>query len=322
MQNIFTLNTSSAEFSPARYKDGMIFTSSRKTENHDYLVYGWTGEYYFDLFYAKQDSNGLTFKKPVQLEENMIDLAYHDGTANFTANFDTIYISRTYHDLKGYKKKKALGVNRVKIFSSKMGEYTPKGMTAFPYNNDSFSVAHPYITKDGRYIYFSSDMPGGFGDADIYVCKREGASWGKPYNLGPHINTFAKDAFPYVDSSGNLYFSSEGYPGFGGLDICVAFVDTANGDSGEPSFKKAKVMKYPFNSPVNDFGIAFIQNGRSGYFSSNRYEGKGDNDIYYFDLNADPVKQKLVTSIYTIGYRPRTKMHLQIYILAFSTAKR
>ncbi|MDP1728380.1 MAG: OmpA family protein [Bacteroidota bacterium] len=317
VDNLQSLNTKTADFSPVLYKDGLVYTSSRKTENHDYLIYGWTGEYYLDLFYAKQDSNKLSFHEPVQLQENMIDLAFHDGSANFTDNFKTIYISRTYHDLKGGKKKKALGINRVKIFYTKMGEYKLKGMEPFIYNNDTYSVAHPFISRDGMYIYFSSDMPGGYGDADIYVSKRIGNTWAKPQNLGPEINTFGKEAFPYVDSTGNLYFSSDGYQGFGALDICVAFKDSVKSTDVLPAFKKAKVMKTPFNSPANDFGIAFIQNGRSGYFSSNRYGGLGDDDIYYFDLNKDPVKPTLVSSIYTIGYRPyedldaSAKIHIQ-----------
>lgn len=313
--NLATLNTVSSDFGPVPYRKGVVFASSRKTPNHDYLVYGWTGDYYLDVFYAEKDTNGLQFKKAVQVGENTVDLVYHDGPASFTKNFDTIYISRTFHDLKG-RKKRTLNVNRVKIYSAAMGEHRWKRMEPFPYNNDTFSVAHPFVTPDGSRIYFSSDMPGGYGNADLYVCMREGNGWGMPQNLGPMVNTFGREIFPSVDSLGNLYFSSDGYAGFGGLDLCVAWKEKTGG------FRQAKVLKSPFNSPMNDFGMAFLHNGKSGYFSSNREGGKGDDDIYYFDLDRDSVPQKLVTSIYTIGYRPYEDLDANVKIhLSFIDSK-
>lgn len=309
MSNLSSVNTNTADFGPYPYKDGLVFASSRSTENNDYLTYGWTGDPYLDLFYAERDSNNWSFRKPVLVAENSVNLIYHDGPASFSPDRSTIYISRSFHDLKG-KKKKTLKVNRVKIYSGNMEKNKAK-LVPFTYNSDSFSVAHPFVTADGKYMYFSSDMPGSYGSADLYVCQREGIDWGLPKNLGPNINTAMKEAFPMIDSAGNLYFSSNGYLGFGGLDICVA-KKTAGADP--TVFNHAEVLKYPFNTTANDYGIMFIKNGRSGYLSSNRQGGMGDDDLYYFDLARDHVKAELVSSHYVIGYRPFNDMEATVHV--------
>jgi flagellar motor protein MotB len=137
-------------------------------------------------------------------------------------------------------------------------------------------------------------MPGGYGETDIYYCDRVGNGWSKPVNLGPNVNTFGREKFPYVDDEGNFYFASDGYMGYGGLDICVAKME--NGQ-----LTKALPLKSPINSSRDDFGIMSLQNGKTGYFSSNRVGGAGEDDIYYFDLGAH---SDLVSKLYTIGYRP------------------
>lgn len=301
--NVSSVNTPSAEFGPSVYKQGLVFASTRRPVSHDDMKYEWTGDYYLDVYYAEKDTEKNEFVKIHPVAENKVNQAYHDGPASFSHNYDTIYISRTYYDLKG-KKKRTLDVNRVKIFYAQTGHGAWRKMKPFTFNNDTFSVAHPCLSPDGTKIYFSSDMPGGYGGADLYSCERQAdGSWGSPVNLGAGVNTFGKEAFPYVDSTGNLFFSSDGYLGFGGLDICVAQRNKTTGQ-----FKQAKVMKAPFNSSTNDFGIAFTQYGKTGYLSSNRFGGQGNDDIYAFTLNAEEVPQKLLAENYTIGYRPYTDL--------------
>lgn len=296
IRNVSSLNTPSADFCPVLYKDGIVFTTSRKSAGHE-KTYGWTGTGYLQLYYAKK-TNDTTFAEATPFGGKIIDQKYHDGPACFSKNYDTIYTSRVEKDLKG-EEKKTLKIERNKIFSSVMKDNEWTKVVPFPFNSDTFSVANPFLTKDGSRIYFVSDMPGGFGKTDIYYCNRQGTSWSKPVNMGPNINTFNKEKFPAIDTAGNFYFSSDGYQGFGGLDICVAL--NQNGQ-----LQKAIPMKYPFNSFTDDYGIMFLKDGKTGYFSSNRYEGgKGDDDILYFDLLHDQVDTGLVTSIYTIGYKPK-----------------
>ncbi len=307
IENVKGLNSEYSDFGAVPYKKGIVFTSTRRVPMNDRLFDGWTGGYFQDIFYAEKDSNTGVFGKATVLEENMIDLHFHDGPAFFSKNYDTIYISRVQYDLPR-KLKKDMAVNRIKIYSAKMGEYKWKGMEPSSLNSDDYSVACPFISPDGSKIYFSSDMPGGYGGSDIYVCKHESGGWSKPVNLGSSVNTMGRELFPALDSAGNLYFSSDGYAGFGGLDICVSL-------NQHNIFQKAIPMKYPFNSTTDDFGINFVKSGKSGYFSTNREGGHGDDDICHFDLDRDLIDQSITTSIYTIGYRPKQDTNMVVKII-------
>jgi outer membrane protein OmpA-like peptidoglycan-associated protein len=294
ISNVTSLNSKDADFSPVLYKDGIVFTSSRTTPGHE-KIYSWTGTDYLQLYYAKKSTNDTVFTDVAPFGGKVIDQKYHDGPACFSRNYDTIYTSRVEKDLKG-EEKKTLQIERNKIFSSTMKDNAWTKVVPFPFNSDTFSVANPFLTSEGSRIYFVSDMPGGFGKTDIYYCNREGSGWSKPINMGANINTFNREKFPSIAADGNFYFASDGYQGFGGLDICVAL--NTNG-----AFAKAIPMKYPFNSYTDDYGIMFLKDGKTGYISSNRYAGGlGDDDIFYFNLLHDAVDSSLVTSIYTIGY--------------------
>ena len=299
ISNVTTLNSKNADLSPVLYKkDGVVFTTNRNTPGHD-KIYGWTGANFLDLYYAKKDTNNINFVDVAPFDGKNINQKYHDALASFTKNFDTIYISKVEKYLKG-EDKKLLKIERNKIFMSTMkdGKWTKE--VPFFLNSDLYSVANPFLSPDGKRLYFVSDMLGGYGKTDIYYCPREGNSWGNPINMGPNVNTFNTEKYPNMDADGNFYFASDGYQGFGGMDICVAL-------NKNDTLQKAIPMKYPFNSFTNDFGIVFLKDGKSGYFTSNRYEGgKGDDDIYYFDLKRDSVKKDLIIPIYTIGYRPKS----------------
>jgi outer membrane protein OmpA-like peptidoglycan-associated protein/tetratricopeptide (TPR) repeat protein len=291
--NMSSVNTAEADLRPVIYKDGIVFTTSRKTPGHN-KTYGWTGSNYLDLYYGKK-SNDSTFTDIVRFGDKNISSSYHNAFASFSKNFDTIYLSRVEKFLEG-KEKKTLNIERNKIFLSTMqdGKWTKE--VPFAYNSDTFSVAHPMLSPDGAKLYFSSDMPGGYGETDLYVCSREVSGWSKPVNMGPHINTFNREKFPNLDAAGNFYFSSDGYQGLGGTDICVAL--NSNG-----VFGKAVPMKYPINSRTDDFGITFLEDQQTGYITSNRNEGgKGNDDMLYFSLLNNKVDSTLLTSLYTIGY--------------------
>ncbi|MDP3461615.1 MAG: OmpA family protein [Bacteroidales bacterium] len=302
LNNVASLNTSEAEFSPVMHKDGLTFTTSRKSPGHD-RIYARTGGYFLDIYHAKKGENDSTFVDVEPFGGKNIYKEYHGGPASFTKNFDTIYFSRVEKDLKG-KKKKTLEIERNKIFMSTLKDGNWTETVPFALNNDVYSVANPFISPDGSRLYFVSDMPGGYGETDIYYCNRENNGWGRPINMGPNINTFNREKFPSMDAEGNFYFASDGYQGFGGLDICVAL---KNGNA----FDKARPMKYPFNSYTDDFSITFLESGKTGYIASNRYEGgQGDDDIYYFNLKDSDV----VTSVYTIGYRPADDSDIKFWV--------
>jgi outer membrane protein OmpA-like peptidoglycan-associated protein len=144
------------------------------------------------------------------------------------------------------------------------------------FNSDDYSVGHPSLSEDGQWLFFASDMPGGYGETDLYYVKiAADGTMSSPVNLGPKINTLGNDLFPFF-SSGKLYFSSDGHYGWGDLDVYEStFLD--NGTFSDP-----KNLGAPINSNKDDFAFIIDKTGRFGYLSSNREGGKGDDDIYSF----------------------------------------
>jgi outer membrane protein OmpA-like peptidoglycan-associated protein len=167
--------------------------------------------------------------------------------------------------------------NRLEIYSAKFKNNGWTDIKAFAYNNaDEYSVGHPALSPDGKTLYFVSNMPGGVGGADVYYCEKiDENTWSAPKNCGNMINSDGDEVFPYMDASGTLYFSSNGLPGMGGLDLFSA-------KGSKDSWTSPENLKYPLNSPKDDFSIYYTEAGKAGYLTSNRDGGKGMDDIYRF----------------------------------------
>ncbi|HNW99280.1 MAG TPA: OmpA family protein [Bacteroidales bacterium] len=214
---------------------------------------------------------------------------YHNALCTFDKTTNTIYFTRAkkrrinerpinsdptswfnYAIEKKY-------TNFLEIYSAHYQNDKWFDIKPFQYNKASeYSIGHPAISPDGQVLYFASDMPGGYGKTDIYYSsKQSDGSWSKPMNAGDKINTEGEESYPYVDSEGMLYFSSDGHPGMGGLDI---FSSSGSKDNWEQPVN----LKYPINSAKDDFSVFYTDPGKSGYFASNRDGGKGEDDIYYF----------------------------------------
>ncbi|MDX9750792.1 MAG: OmpA family protein, partial [Flavobacteriales bacterium] len=147
----------------------------------------------------------------------------------------------------------------------------------------------PALSADGGRLYFVSDMPGGYGGTDIYVVGRQGEGWGEPENLGPMINTEQNESFPFIAADGTLYFSSNGHPGMGGLDIYAAMPARTGG------FSSPINVGAPVNGPSDDFAFIIDPTGSRGYFSSSRPDGMGSDDLYAFVMTA-PLEQRFICS--------------------------
>jgi len=250
------------------------------------------------MYYAEQGASEKEFKTPTAFGGKKSNQKFHDGPVCFSADNNTMYFSRVEKFLEG-EDKELLNIERNKLFISTFVDNEWSKPVEFQHNSNAYSVAHPYLTKDGSRLYYTSDMAGGHGETDIYYSNREGEGWSAPINAGPNVNTFNREKYPTMDDAGNLYFSSNGYQGFGGMDICVALNENGN-------LSKAKPLKAPFNSPADDTGIIFLKSGKTGYITTDRSgSGLGNDDIYYFDLGQDAVDADLMTSAYTIGYRPK-----------------
>jgi outer membrane protein OmpA-like peptidoglycan-associated protein len=178
-------------------------------------------------------------------------------------------------------------VNRLEIFYSTYSKGKWSEVKPFAYNKPmEYSVGHPALSPDGNTLYFISDMPGGFGSTDIYYCEmNDNGNWSKPVNAGSTINTSGKEVFPYMDADGNFFFSSNGQPGMGGLDVFMA-------KGSKASWETPENMKYPINSPKDDFSICYSETHKSGFLASNRDGGSGSDDIYSFEFN--PPKEVVV----------------------------
>lgn len=274
------INTPESDFGPVLYNGDLIFASDFNRNPAMSKTYGWTGRGYLDIMKASPITagdywNGMNMPSEF---DSKLDQEYHDGPASFTADGNTVYITRSF-----FGKAKREGIyktNELKIYSASKTNGSWGELKPFYLNSKDYSVGHPSISADGQTLYFVSDMPGGKGGTDIYMCKREGDGWGKPINLGAPVNTSENEMFPCIQPDGTLYFSSEGHAGYGALDIFkTSFV---NGSWSTP----VNIQK-PFNSSYDDFAIAFAPGGKTGFFSSNRAGGVGNDDIYVFK-NIEP----------------------------------
>ncbi|MCB9232135.1 MAG: OmpA family protein [Bacteroidia bacterium] len=263
-------NSEESDFAPVLYGKGLVFTSNRE---HGSLV-TWTdektGALFHDLYYvdlSKSPSEVAPLDGPINSNLN-------DAAATFTLDENITYFTRNRTiSRKELRKDKAVGT--LNIFESTYDGKKWKGTRKLKFNADEYSTGHPTISEDGQMLFFVSDAPGGQGGADIYVSYKKGDTWGKPENLGPEINTPEDEMFPMFYKNNVLFFATEGHEGLGGLDVFyVTYIDGKWGAVKNPG--------YPLNSPYDDFGITVTTLGSTGYISSNRPGGKGQDDIYYF----------------------------------------
>jgi outer membrane protein OmpA-like peptidoglycan-associated protein len=312
IQNVSSINSSAADLSPILYKEGIVFASNRKGSSSK--KYAWTGGYYLDLYYARRGFNETSFGSVESFGGKHINKKFHDGPATFSSKFDTMYFARVERYLTP-SEKKTQNVEHIKIFESIYQDEKWSKATSISLSCDTYSISNPFLSKDGSRLFFVSDMAGGMGETDIYYSDRIGNTWSTPRNMGSNINTFNREKYPRLDSAGNFYFSSDGYQGYGGTDICVAL---KNGDT----WNKANPLKYPFNSSGDDNGIVFTQYGKAGYFSSDRKgNGSGSDDIYSFNLSNDKIDPKMLVSDYIIGYRPAKPVVKELPVAAIIEEK-
>lgn len=312
VRNEELLNSEGADFSPVQYDKGLIFSSDRTEKNKLYTtteLHGWSGRPFVKLYYVEQqkpdpgkDATAPVEKGPAASDKGMNEISwknaemlpasinheYHDGPAVFSEKNKTMFFTRTkkvsvktgekYPDPTGWQRKSSGNyINRLEIYTAEKNEEGWTNVKPFQYNNaEEFSVGHPALSPDGKTLYFASDIPGGFGETDIYYCElKDDGTWSKPVNAGPALNTSGRESFPVISSDGVLYFSSDGHEGMGGLDLFSA-------KGNKNSWSDVANLRAPFNSSKDDIGIVFTKGDEEGYFSSNREGGKGLDDIYSF----------------------------------------
>lgn len=268
---ITNINTEEADFSPNIWNGKVYFASARKQGD---FWFGWTARPFLELFAS--DYYGSPELGEPELVKGRVNSKLHEAHVSFSPDGKTMFFSRN-NIIRGKVGKSSEGVIRLKTYRSDLGTKKWGKLKPVPFNSDEYSVGHPALSPDGNTLYFVSDMPGGMGGTDIYAVPLdiEKGSWGKPVNLGPEINTPGNEMFPWMSESNMLYFSSNGKPGMGGLDLFRIQLT-------ENQWGTAKNMGYPINSARDDFALVYDEARGVGFFSSNRTLGVGDDDIYSF----------------------------------------
>ncbi len=268
IKNIESINTKRSEFCPVILNNKLIFVAEKVSDVVDFASSSTNNQPFLNIFSSEIKNNEV---KKEKLLSKKVNTSFHDGPISFTNDGKIAAYTRVNYIVN---KKNKNFINRAKIYFTEVNGNSFSKPKPFIFNSDEYSCAHPALNADGTVLYFSSDMPGTLGGQDIWMCKKNGDSWDKPVNLGFDINTSGDEVFPSVKKDGTLYFSSNGLPGFGDLDIFSA-------KQLEGKWLLNRNEGLYLNSKADDFGISFL-NDTIGYFSSNREGGKGEDDIYHF----------------------------------------
>ena len=273
---LLDVNTKEADFGVAFLGDDkIVFAAPSDKVTIIKRVWRENGQQYLDLYLGDLDSvGGIINKRKLAGDVNR---KLHEASLTFTKDLKTVYFSANNYNEKERSIRGKGGYDNIQLYKASVndeGEWT--NITKLPFNSDDFQTGLPTLNVDETALYFVSDRDGGIGATDIYVVDiNEDGTYSEPRNLGPKINTEGREMFPFMSDDNILYFSSSGLAGYGNLDVFASkiFDNTVS----EPLNLEA-----PINSPKDDFAYIIKEVEQKGYFSSNRENGKGDDDVYAF----------------------------------------
>ncbi len=256
-----------SEISPVMIKDGIIYCSNRRFSGLKDRT-SFDGNRLYNIYKAvKIDST--EWGKPEEIMSERANL-FNSGPLCIAPDGKTVYFTSEIETGKAAKKRNFKNFSG--IFIAELSGITLGPLRPFPYNNPQYNVGQPSISRDGKYLFFVSTMPGGQGGSDIYYCQWNNGEWNSPVNLGPVVNSSANENYPFIHPSGKLYFSSGRPGGKGKMDVYSTMMNPGKWEPPVP-------MPEPINSPFDDFAFIAEDNMGEGYFSSDR--GRTD-DIYKF----------------------------------------
>lgn len=274
---LLDVNTKNSDFGVDFYgNDKVVFASP--TEKVRIVRRTWDNDQgYLDLFIGDIDSTGQIVNK--RSLRGDVNRKQHEATVTFTKDLKTVYFTANNYNEKGKSIKSSTGMDNIQLYKASVNaESEWENIIKLDFNDDEFSTGSPTLNVDETKLYFVSDRPESIGKTDIFVVDiNTDGSYSEPKNLGPKINTIEREMFPSIDKNNVLYFSSNGHEGYGNLDIFVSKIY----DNSESTPLN---LEEPLNSPKDDFAY-ILRNEQMGYFSSNRKEGKGDDDIYSFRVD-------------------------------------
>ncbi len=265
-------NGTASDICPVPYGDGIVFISDRGSVGMRKTTNTATNRSFYAPFYAKGTAGSFDIATKLETYENS---HYHSGPVCFSADGSLMMITRS-NTADGKAAMDEKGMIRLQIFSSAKGEKGWGLEVSLPFNSTNYSCMHPSLSADGKVLYFASDMPGGQGGIDIWQSNWDGSSWGAPVNLGDKVNSIGDDVFPFITSENVLYYSSNGLPGLGGLDV---YMSEKNGGA----WNRSENLGGDINSSQDDFGFCYIPASKTGYFSSNRNDQGINDDIYFYE---------------------------------------
>ncbi len=267
--NRLEVNSKEGDFGTTFYKKNKVVFSSSRNAGLSYTKWDGNDQSFLDLYIGDIVENGEI--ENVKRFSNKVNSKYHDAMVSFSLDFKQVYFTSNHYERRGVK---STGLNIFKATVSENDHW--ENVVNLPFNSDDYDTGHPSLSSDGKKLYFTSNMPGGYGDTDIYVVSINNGHYGVPKNLGPTVNSKYKEYTPFVDGD-IIYFSSNRPEGFGKLDIYMTKLDE--------SIQEPVNLGKPINSKEDDLSFIIDNRTQKGYLSSNRSGGKGDDDIYSFIQN-------------------------------------
>jgi len=254
--------------------DGKLYITSGRNDSRK--TYGWNDQPFLDIYTITKNADD-TYQE-AELANNKINTRFHEGLVTFTPDGKTMYFSRESFFERDFEKDSTNSAKYSQLYlfkATKLGDDWDN-VESLAVNSENYSVKNPSVSADGKTIYFASNMPGGYGNFDIYKAViNEDGTLGEPENLGQKVNTEGQEMFPYISSNNTLYFSSNGHLGLGGLD--VFYTKEIDG-----KLAPIRNLGIPINSNSDDFAFSIDEETEEGFVSSNRVGGKGSDDVYTF----------------------------------------
>lgn len=286
---LLSINSIYSDYGATILGKDLIFTSARNLEANK-AIHEWTNESFTTLYSTEINSDG-TFSEPKQFAKE-ISSKVNDATAVFTKDGKTMYFTRNNSNERGKRRNNKDKSSLLKIFKATKGEDGWWGqVSVLPFNSDYFNTAHPSLTPDDKWLYFSSDRNGTIGQSDIFrVAIYPTGDYGTVENIGNKVNTSGRETFPFISEDNFLFFASDGHPGIGGLDVFIAKINV------DGSIGQVANMGTPINSPFDDFSFYIDSKTHKGFVSSNRSGVNGGDDIYF--LKEKPCTQALEGIVY------------------------
>ena len=285
LEAVYDINNIS--FGHTKIGNTLIYASTETTKTFRNNKSAWDGLSFLSLYELELDSLNVATGNPKKLK-GVLNSEFHESSPTFTADGNTMYFTRSNITKRAKENDQNLKIYRTKKKDGKWQE--PEELN---FNSDLYSSAHPALNVDETKLYFSSDRPGGFGQSDLYVAQiSEDGTIGAPENLGSKINTPGKETFPFISDDNEMYFSSDGHFGLGGMDIFYIKIT-------DDGFGNLLNVGEPINSYADDFAFGLDGNSERGFISSNRTDSLGvfvyDN-IYTFIENT-PIVDLYLASI-------------------------